>query len=225
VAGGPITVVDALVDAFGPTTTLVVPTQSGEYSDPVHWQNPPVPEHWLAVIRNETATYDPLRTPTRAMGRIVEAFRTDPRSFRGPHPTVSFAAIGPQAEYFVEHHPLVPQFGDESPLARLYEAEAIILLLGVGHDSNTSLHFAEHRANWDGKQFTRPDGAPLMVNGHRQWVTFVDEPADEEDFVQLGEAFVSAHTECVGLVGIGTARWYSMRDMVDFGTTWLSNNR
>lgn len=32
-------------------------------------------------------------------------------------------------------------FGD--PFGRLYELDAYILLLGVGHDSNTSLHLAQ----------------------------------------------------------------------------------
>jgi aminoglycoside 3-N-acetyltransferase len=225
VAGGPVAVVDALVDAFGPASTLVVPTQSGEFSDPVHWQNPPVPDHWLQRIRDETHPYDPCRTPTRGMGRIVEAFRTDPRAVRGPHPTVSFAAIGPLAKHIVGHHPLAPQFGEESPLARLYAHDAVILLLGVTHQSNTSLHLAEHRASWRSKQLTRNDGASLIVDGQRKWLTFADEPADDEGFDQLGEEFASAHTEHRGRVGIGEARWCRMREIVDFGVDWFSTHR
>jgi len=37
---------------------------------------------------------------------------------------------------------------ENSPLARVYDRDGDVLLLGVGHDSNTSLHLAEHRADF-----------------------------------------------------------------------------
>ena len=42
VTGGAHAVVLALVEALGPDGTLVVPTHSGELSDPGRWQRPPV---------------------------------------------------------------------------------------------------------------------------------------------------------------------------------------
>lgn len=83
VAGGPDVVVDALIEAFGPSTKLVVPCQSGDRSDPTHWSNRPVPEHWLPLIRSSMPVFDPARVETRGMGRILEAFRSDPRAVRG----------------------------------------------------------------------------------------------------------------------------------------------
>jgi aminoglycoside 3-N-acetyltransferase len=138
---------------------------------------------------------------------------------------VSFAAIGPQANEIVGTHPLAPQFGEESPLARLYELDAVVLLIGADHGRNTSLHLAEHRATWPGKSLERHDGAPLLITGHRQWISFVDEPADEDGFDQLGDAFARIHTEYRGPVGVTEARWCAMRQIVDFGVAWLSENR
>ena len=189
VAGGAHVVVDALVEAFGPSSTIVVPCQSGDRSDPVHWSNPPVPDHWLPLIRSSMPAFDPARVETRSMGRIVEAFRNDPRAVRGPHPTVSFAAIGPLASWIVEPHPLAPQFGEDSPLARLYAADATVLHLGTGFSTCTALHLAEHRASWPGKPTQRSDGAAVLVGGQRRWVTFDDEPTDDSDFQQIGSAF------------------------------------
>lgn len=44
VCGGPVALVQALLDAVGPDGTLTVPTHSGDNSDPAGWSAPPVPE-------------------------------------------------------------------------------------------------------------------------------------------------------------------------------------
>ena len=225
VVGGPVTVVDALIEALGPGATIVMPAQSGHYTDPVNWQNPPVPAHWVDIIRAELPAFDPARVPTRAMGQIVEAFRTTPGTARSAHPTVSFVARGPQASYIVEPHELSPQFGETSPLGRLYEADAIVLLLGVTHENNTSLHLAEVRTQWPGKPEKTADGSAVMVDGERRWATFVDDPADATDFEAIGEAFTATGRERTGPVGAGTARWCRVREIVDFAVNWMAINR
>lgn len=225
VAGGPHVVVDALIEAFGTDTTIVVPTQSGDRSDPSYWNNPPVPKHWLPIIRAEMPAFDPARVETRGMGRIVEAFRNDARSARGSHPTVSFAAIGPGADWIVNPHPLAPQFGEHSPLARLYEKRALVLHIGTTFATNTAFHLAEHRANWPGKPALRNDGAAVFVDGVREWVTFADEPTDDDGFVAIGDAFCSVHPLAEGLVGAASCRWFPMVESVDFAVKWMNQNR
>ena len=68
VCGGPVAVVQALLDTLGPDGTLVVPTQTGDLSDPAVWSNPPVPEDWWETIRATMPAYDPLVTPSRGVG-------------------------------------------------------------------------------------------------------------------------------------------------------------
>src|SRR5947209_4670435 len=79
VCGGPVAVVQALLDVLTDSGTLVMPTHSGEYSDPAPWQEPPVPRDWWPVIRETMPAFDPQVTPTRGMGRIVEVFRSGER--------------------------------------------------------------------------------------------------------------------------------------------------
>jgi aminoglycoside 3-N-acetyltransferase len=225
VAGGATVVVDALVQALGPPSTIVVPCQSGDRSDPAYWSNPPVPTYWMPTIRSSMPAFDPARVETRGMGRIVEAFRNDRRAVRGSHPTVSFAAIGPLASWIVEPHPLAPQFGEESPLARLYALDATVLHLGTNFSTSTALHLAEHRATWPGKPGLRADGAAVLVDGRRQWVAFDDEPADDSDFEQIGSAFASLGTLSTGQVGAATVTWFPMVSAVDFAVDWLQNHR
>src|SRR5512136_1383176 len=82
VSGGSVAVVQALMDVLTPAGTLVMPTHTGDLSDPSFWQDPPVPETWWPIIRDTMPTFEPEVTPTRRMGRIVETFRTWPGTLR-----------------------------------------------------------------------------------------------------------------------------------------------
>jgi aminoglycoside 3-N-acetyltransferase len=90
-------------------------------------EHPPVPEAWWPVIRDHMPGFDPQITPSQGVGALPEVVRM----------LMSFAAIGPQAEPITAGHVLESGLGKGSPLARLYELDAAILLLGVGHASNT----------------------------------------------------------------------------------------
>ena len=154
VCGGAVAVIIALQKVLGETGTLVMPTHSTDLSDPSQWENPPVPESWWQTIRETMPAYDPGLTPTRSMGKIVETFRKQEGVLRSTHPQSSFCARGPQASYIINNHSLVYGFGEHSPLARIYDLNGFVLLLGVGHSSNTSIHLAEYRANDFGSVLT-----------------------------------------------------------------------
>lgn len=221
VCGGPATVVNALLDVLGPAGTLVVPAQTGDNSDPAGWRRPPVPGAWWSVIRaNMPATFE--GSPSRGMGRIAETVRGWPGARRSTHPQTSFAAVGPGAERILHPHPLNCALGDRSPLGRLYGLDARVLLLGVDHAVNTSLHLAEYR-------LTDPpletNGCAIEVSGDRQWVTYTDVDLDESDFARLGAEFDAAGQTSTGKVGSATARLFRQRDAVDFATGWLAQHR
>lgn len=122
VVGAARALIDALRDAVGASGTIMMPTYSGELSDPAEWRHPPVPEDWLEAIRRETPAYDPCLTPTRRMGVTAELFRHRPDAKRSAHPQSSFTAAGPRAAFLVGDHPLDHRFGPSSPLGKLCEA-------------------------------------------------------------------------------------------------------
>ena len=226
VVGGAQAVVEALLDAVGPDGTLMMPTHSTGNSEPAHWSRPPVPEAWWPTIRDEMPAYDPDLTPTREMGAIVECFRRGPGVRRSAHPAMSAAAAGPNADTLLDDHSFEHGLGGErTPQARLYDLDGHVLLLGVTHANNTSLHVAEYRSPPPGGYEIERYSAAAMVDGERQWVTYETFPDDDEDFAELGEAFAETGLEQRGTVGAGVGRLMRSRDIVDFGATWMAEHR
>jgi len=222
VCGGAQAVLEALHQVLGADATLVMPAFSSDLSEPSHWSSPPVPEAWWPVIRRSMPAFDPARSPTRMMGAIANLFRTWPGVERSSHAHDSFIACGPKTARILHPHPLPSGFGETSPLARLYEEDARVLLLGVTHRNNTSLHLAEHRGKWSGKR-TITDGAPILRDCERVWKTFESLHYNDSDFPRIGEAF--GERQARGKVGRGEGIWMSQREIVDFGAAWMTENR
>jgi aminoglycoside 3-N-acetyltransferase len=223
VAGGPVAVVQALRDVLGPDGTLVVPTHTPGNSDPAVWRHPPVPESWWPIIRDDMPGFDKALTPSQWMGSVPELVRTWPGARRSDHPHVSFAALGPAADRIVRDHRLESMLGEHSPLARLYALNADVLLLGVNHGSNTSLHLAEYRVPHPP---TAPLGAAVLSRDRgRSWIWWDDVAVDESDFEALGDDLDATGLVRVGQVGSARCRLMSQRAAVDFAVDWMVTNR
>jgi aminoglycoside 3-N-acetyltransferase len=225
VAGGPQAVVDALQRVLTGDGSLVMPTHSTQYSDPSVWSNPPVPDDWVPQIREGMPPFRPEATPSRGMGAVAECFRAYPGTKRSRHPLYSFAAWGADAAEIVVDHPFEDALGENSPLARVSDRAGSVLMLGTEYETNTSLHLAEYRGEFDKDRVS--EGAPILRDGERTWIEWEDLEISSEDFPEVGAVF---ERECgdsvsVGAVGAATATLVDQPALVDFATEWFSENR
>lgn len=119
IAGGPETVIRALLRAIGESGTLVMPvfTHPAEHVD--------------------------LRTAPSRLGLISETFRRWPGVVRSNDATHSVAALGLQAEQIISGHEDLAPLDVNSPLHKLATAGGKILHLGTDLRSCSMLHAAE----------------------------------------------------------------------------------
>jgi aminoglycoside 3-N-acetyltransferase len=222
--GGPVAVIKALMQILTSEGTLVMPTFSGDNTDPSEWENPPVPKSWWNIIREESPAFHPEITPTRGMGIIVDTFRRWPNVIRSNHPVSSFAAWGKHASFITKNHDLSVDLGENSPISRIYELNGQILLVGVTHANNSSLHLAEYRSKFPGKQY-RMTGCAMIIESKREWVEWEELDLNSDDFEQLGNDFESSINYIPGRVGLAEARLVSHQAIINYAIDWFKENR
>ena len=138
---GPDAFIRALLDAVGPTGTILAYTDwHGAYDELLDEQNR-VSFEW----REHIPPFDP--TASRAIrdnGVLAELIRTTPGAMRSGNPGASIAALGAAAEWLAADHPLDYGCGAGSQLAKLVAAGGKVMILGAPLDTMTLLHHAEH---------------------------------------------------------------------------------
>lgn len=142
VEGGAEAVIEALGEAVGPRGTVMM---SALTITPAF-----VAAHVRAAregrIDRAYPMFDVAATPTWA-GRVAETFRTMPGVVRSWHPSHSVTAAGPLAETLLAGHHRSAACGRDSPYERITRRDdGRILLLGVNHEVNTTMHGFEELA-------------------------------------------------------------------------------
>jgi aminoglycoside N3'-acetyltransferase len=133
VEGGPAGLIEALEQSIGADGTLVMPSWTG----------------------SDEAIFDPATTPASPdLGIVADTFWRRPGVHRSRHP-FAFAASGRLASAITGDPLALPPHAPESPVGRVHEHDGRVLLLGVGHDANTTVHLAEILA-----------GVPYRVRKH-----------------------------------------------------------
>jgi len=225
VVGGPVAVILALEKVVGQDGTIVMPGFTGSLSDPTNWSRPPVPKSWVPVIKESMPAYRKDITPTRIMGAVAETFRKIDGVLRSNHPQVSFCAKGPKAREITSDHPLHFGHGDESPLGHMYKLDGKVLMLGTTYETCTSMHLAEYHAYGE-NPIISVNGAPIFVDGKREWVDIREPECHDEFFAVIGAEFdKSGDSLRRGKIGQAESRYFGIRDVVDFSERWMRENR
>ena len=195
---GPRGLIEALRDALGPGGALVMPSMSDDDDHP----------------------FDPQGTPCVGMGVVADTFWRMPGVSRSDSPH-AFAAIGPRAAEITAEHPVDVPHGLESPVGRVYELDGHVLLLGVGHDADTTVHLAENMA---GVRYRQSYHAIVLRNGKPTRVDYGEPDHCCENFQFLDSWLEAEGRQRRGVVGHAEARLARSRDIVEAAVARLREN-
>ena len=107
-----------------------------------------------SMTADDDHPFDPRATSCIGMGIVAQTFWQLPGVLRSDSPH-AFAAAGPQAARITAPHPVDVPHGLDSPVGRVYELDGQVLLLGVDHTANTTIHLGEYmrRARYRRKKY------------------------------------------------------------------------
>lgn len=198
VENGPLGLIAALQAAVGPNGTLVMPSMTDE----------------------EEQVFDPEHTPCLGMGVVADLFWRLPDVLRS-HSPHAFAAWGKHAPEIVAPHPIDVPHGVDSPVGRVYTLDGQVLLLGIDHTANTTIHLAENLA---GVRYRRRKRTPTLENGRWRWVEYQEIDHCCENF-RLVDAWLDERgLQRRGAVGHAQARLARARDIVNVVVEQLRRN-
>lgn len=189
IEGGPTGLIESLQTALGPAGTLVMPSWSGEYDQ---------------VFDPATAPADP------DLGVVADTFWRLRTVLRSDHP-FAFAAAGPAAEQILSDPLPLPPHRAESPVGRVHELDGQVLLLGVRHDANTTVHLAELTA---GVPYRAPKYCTVLEDGQAVRVEYGENDHCCARFLLVDDWLLARALQSEGKVGHAQARLIRSRDVV-----------
>jgi aminoglycoside 3-N-acetyltransferase len=199
VEGGPAGLIEALRIAVGPEGTIVMPSWGGDDDTP----------------------FDPTTTPvTPDLGVTADLFWRLPGVLRSSHP-MAFAALGLQAATILADPLPRPPHRPESPIGRSHDLDARILLLGVGHDANTTIHLGEILAK---VPYGVPKHCTVLEGGRPRRIDFIENDHCCQRFTLVDGWMRSRELQRVGRVGHADARLMRAQDVVRVVTDRLARN-
>ncbi|HXV85287.1 MAG TPA: AAC(3) family N-acetyltransferase [Gemmatimonadales bacterium] len=187
--GGPDGLVAALEIVLGPQGTLVMPS----------------------MTEDDDHVFDPRATPCRHLGVVPDRFWRHPGVLRGDTPH-AFAAKGPAAAEIVRPQPVDIPHGPDSPVGRVHQMDGWVLLIGVGHDANTTIHLAEALAE---VPYRLPKHATVLRDGRPETVRYLEIDHCCQRFALADQWMDAGRCQRRGWVGKAEARLMRSRDLVD----------
>lgn len=189
IEGGPDGLIAALREAVGPEGTLVMPS-------------------WTS---DDHAVFDRTRTPAAPdLGIVAVRFWQMPGVERSDHP-FAFAAAGPRAEEILRDPLPIPPHVPASPVGRVRDADGQVLLLGVEHDADTTIHLAELEAV---VPYRRRKSITIERAGRPFRLEYGENDHCCEKFRLVGDWLDQEGLQSTGPIGSGTGRLSRSTDVV-----------
>lgn len=221
IMGGPNVIMQALLDTLTPAGTLMMYVGWEDIPDFLADLPPAAQQAYLA----EHPAFDPrIARAVRDHGVLAEVLRTWPGAERSDNPEASMVAVGAQARWITQGHPMDYGYGPGSPLDKLVRRHGQVLLLGAPLDTITLLHYAENRAQLRAKRVVRYT-CPVLRDGKKVWIDIEDfdtgEPHHAYTFEGIAQAYLALGKGRQGQVGNAPSYLFDAADLSAFAISWL----
>jgi aminoglycoside 3-N-acetyltransferase len=180
----------------------------------------------------ELPHFDPNHSRARPQyGVFAELVRTSPGAFRSGNPGASMVAIGAQAQWLCENHPLSYGYGPEGPLGKFVSLGGKVLLLGSDPDQVTLLHLAEHLARIPNRRVVQRQVDLLQADGSLGPIVIeefdtshpVVSAMPEKIFAQIVGRFIESGAAAIGQVGRAQAHLLPADALVSFAVRLIEH--
>lgn len=198
IEGGPLGLISALRSALGSDGTLVMPSMSYDDDHP----------------------FDKAKSPCPEMGIVADTFWRLPGVLRSDN-NHAFAAVGRLAEKIVAPHPMDVPHGLASPVGRVYEMDGQVLLLGVDHGSNTTIHLCENLAE---VRYRRAKYITVLKDGQPTRFDYREIDHCCQNFALVDGWLDEKQNQRHGRIGNGETRLMRSRDIVNVVTSHLKQD-
>ena len=189
IEGGPAGLLAGLQKALGPRGTFVMPSYSGDDDRP----------------------FEPASSPADPdLGVVADTFWRSPGVLRSAHP-FAFAARGPLAQEITSDPIALPPHNLASPVGQVFRRNGRILLIGVGHQANTTIHLAELLA---GVRYRRRKHCTVLSRGRPVRLDYEENDHCCERFSLVDGWLRTRRLQAEGPVGHAHARLAKARDVV-----------
>ncbi len=211
-------VLSSLLEAVGPNGNLLFPAFTLSNVLPVTETGEVFCSEDERLASALMTPFEPESTPvdTNLIGILPEIARKHPDAYRSSHPLFSFTALGEDAHFFVRATPHHYPFGSESPLARLFQKDGSVILLGTDYSANIALHLAEI---WAETPYTRR--SLLYRTADKRTCEMMGVPGCRAGFGRLEPLMNQSRLQRIGTVGSAKCRLFSMRMAISLATTYL----
>lgn len=189
IEAGPAGLIAALQEAVGSAGTLVMPSWSDD-------------DGVFDAVRSEVST---------SLGIVARTFWRLPGVLRSDH-AHAFAASGPRAREVLRDPLPLPPHRPASPVGRVHDLDGQVLLLGVNHDANTTIHLAELLG---GAPYRVTKSVTVLENGVPTRLEYGENDHCCARFTLADEWLREAGLQSEGMVGHAAARLSRSHAMVD----------
>lgn len=210
IVGEEQTVLDALMECVGYEGTIVMPSFTPHLCDPANKKERIARFHWNRY-REGTPAFHRKKTLPKTYQTLLMQFLHNEGVLRSYHPLYSFAAWGKYAKLICDKHPLHFGLNEDSPLGKLEELNAFVVMLGTTMEESVAFSLAHYKKHLLPIKVMY---APIENNRKVQWKAMLDLDLQNVNYESCCRAMEERKVVRQAYLGGGKCVFFSMREGV-----------